>query len=236
MIRESIKENYNFFSGELSDPKFDIKQEADWRRYTRAQSVPVADNGLTREFLGLHRESYNDYGWTRYMVLQAKRQRMGEYCRSNLDWDWDTSSCLKRLFRIDRPKVSMALQQGVTELPATIHLARGGLNKQTLDVTIPEPGPNELDKVRIHYKNGMGEFRYKTFYAGPSVEDEDGTRGDCAYAGPGSGKSTCQETGEYRASLWKNTDLDELTKDVGSLAEALDGTDEVITTIALETK
>lgn len=191
VIRESIRDKYNSFSGGLSDPKFDIKQEADWRRYSRAQSVPVADNGLTREFLGLHRESYNDYGWTRYMVLQAKRQRMGEYCRSNLDWDWDTSSCLKRLFKIDRPKVSsqpaMALQQGVTELPATIHLARSGLNKRTLDVT-------------------------------------------------GSGKSTCQETGEYRASLWKNTDLDELTKDVGSLAEALDGTDEVITTIALETK
>lgn len=30
VIRESIKDNYNFFSGELSDPKFDIKQEADW--------------------------------------------------------------------------------------------------------------------------------------------------------------------------------------------------------------
>lgn len=105
---------------------------------------------------------------------------MGKYCRSNLDRVWDTVSCLKHLFRINKPSKSRQPElEGVAwpgasalgPLPSTIPLARNGTNKRTLDVTIPMTRPNLLQEIHVRYQAKSGEVRYKIFYARTSVDD-----------------------------------------------------------------
>lgn len=81
------------------------------------------------------------------------------------------------------------LQQGVMGVPAMVHRE---INGDTLDVSVPEKASNLLRKVRIRYKTEAGEVKYKTFYAGPSVEDI--PFGDDAGLGPR--LSLAEETGE----------------------------------------
>lgn len=81
------------------------------------------------------------------------------------------------------------MQQGVTTLPATIHR---GSNKYISDVTILEKGSNLLEKIRVRYETETGEVKYKTFYAGPSVEDVTSSSG--GHTGPPS--ASAQEAGE----------------------------------------
>lgn len=82
---------------------------------------------------------------------------------------------MKHLFRIDRPKKctnpDCAKQQQGSGLLSTIDVPLAGVDRRTLDVTIPEKGPNVLEKIRVRYETETGEVRYKTLYAGPSVED-----------------------------------------------------------------
>lgn len=172
--------------GSLPNPLIDLpfidESEDELRRsLDRAQSIPVAESELPREFLRAREPpswdpSYLWY-WKSYKERQLKRYHMGEYCRSNLDWEWDTGSCLKRLFRIDRPKKcpnpDCAKQRGDMGLLAMIDvpLARCGTDGRALNMAIPGKGRNLLEKIHVRYETETGEVRYKTFYAGPSVED-----------------------------------------------------------------
>ena len=55
---------------------------------------------LTSEFLSC--SSIAD--WSRYKRYCKHRNRWGQFVRSNLDWDWDLASSLKRLYRLPRTK------------------------------------------------------------------------------------------------------------------------------------
>lgn len=199
---ESMAQKYGALPNALVDQPFKEKSEEEWQRsFDHAQNVPVID--LTREFLEARKLAYwhpdSLWSWKRYKMLQQKRHRMGEYCRSNLDWDWDLSSSLKRLFKINRPKKyphpEYAECQVYTSLPATINLpmARGGSDRRTLDVTIPEKEPNVLEKIRLRYETVAGEIKYKTFLAVPSVEDISSSSMPVPEPGP---CESAQETGE----------------------------------------
>lgn len=194
---------YGWLSHGLYNLPPEEKSKEEWQRsLDRARSVPVVENDLTREYLEARQVSYVDPTtlcyWKGYKKLQRKRHRMGEYCRSNLDWDWDLSSSLKRLFRIDRPRSSSrpegAVHQGDKGVP-TIHR---GINGGTLEVSIHEKAPNVLEKVvRIRYETEAGEVRYKTFHAEPSVEDVTSGAG----ADPKPRPSSAQETGKLASRV-----------------------------------
>lgn len=166
----------------LIDPPFIDESGDEWQRsLDRARSIPVVKNDMTREFLRA-RDPYcwgpdSLWFWERHKRLLRQRHRMGEYCRSNLDWDWDTGSCLKRLFRIDRskncPNTECAKQQQGTGVSATIDVpvAGVGTDGRALNMAIPGKGRNLLEKIHVRYETETGEVRYKTFYPGPSVED-----------------------------------------------------------------
>lgn len=113
-----------------------------------------------------------DFGrWRFYKERCRDRRILGELCRSNLDWDWDPSSSLQRLFKIDKPKKAQN-REGTTQekvYPATIH--DSGFDKGTSDVVILEKGPSVQDKVRIWYETETGEVKYKTFVVYESVKD-----------------------------------------------------------------
>lgn len=191
--------------GLLSDGLYNLgpekKSEEEWQRsLDRARSVSVVENDVTRRFLEARQAKgwFPTLEWKCYKKLQRKRHRMEEYCRSNLDWDWDPSSCLKRLFRIDRPR-SSSRTEGAGHLGdkgvPTIHR---GINGGTLEVSIPEKAPNVLEKVvRVRYKTEAGEVRYKTFHAEPSVEDVTSGAG----ADPKPRPSSAQDTGELASRV-----------------------------------
>lgn len=195
--------------GSLSNPLIDlpfIDESEDELRLSldRVRSIPVVWSEPMRDFLrGRHsrfRDPHSLWYWRYDKDPYRQRHRMEEYCRSNLDWDWDTGSYLKRLFRIDRPKKcpnpGCAKQQQGTGVSATIDIpvAGGGSDGRTLHVTIPVKGRNTFEKVRMWYETETGEVRYKTFLAVPSVEDVS----SCSIPDPEPGPfESVHETGEF---------------------------------------
>lgn len=145
----------------------------------RVRYIPVAKNDITWEFLSARSIPDRRCGdleyWKNYQERRRDRLNIEEYCRSNMVWDWDTSTCLKRLFRFDKPRSYLRLdtptEQILSDIPSTIRLDRDAVNRGTLNVTLPEKVSDPLEKVRIQYMTANGEKVYKTFNAGPSVED-----------------------------------------------------------------
>lgn len=64
----------------------------------KAHQDQVPANDLTRRFL--EARDGPDYDWRRYKVECRNRHIWGQLLRSNLDWDWDPSSSLTRLFNL----------------------------------------------------------------------------------------------------------------------------------------
>lgn len=69
----------------------------------RARQVQVVKNDLTWDFIlsrDIEQVGVND--WLQYRDDLHTRRLWSEEFRSNLDWDWDPSSSLKRLFEVER--------------------------------------------------------------------------------------------------------------------------------------
>lgn len=113
-------------------------------------------------FCGLEK----DYGrWREYMNLRILRCRWGEYLRSNMEWDWDTGSCLKHLFKIEKP-----LRAPVNVL-ATFEPSDGARDRDIMEVSIAGAHATMPDGIRIPYEDELGRTWYRTFYSCPSVDD-----------------------------------------------------------------
>lgn len=106
------------------------------------------------EFLGI---------CVRYKEQCEMRRRWGEYLRCNMDWEWDTGSCLKRLFKIETPlspnSIDLEIAEGNSRDRDILQVKIGGAR-----MTMPEG-------IQVPYKDEFGRIRYKTFYPGPSNED-----------------------------------------------------------------
>lgn len=104
------------------------------------------EKGLTWKFMrALFNRSYFD-NWRWYKGKCRDRQRWGEYLRSDLDWDWDTASCLKRLFDVERPKpLPVVGGPHSSGLQATI-IESDGFSRRRLDVfdVVPQSMPRRL--------------------------------------------------------------------------------------------
>lgn len=205
-VGDSMALVYSTLSSSLENPPVERKSDRRWwRSFERAQSIKVVENNLTRYFLDTrdhpHWESNDLWYWKTYKIRQRKWHRMGEYCRSNLDWDWDLSSSFNHLFEIDKsnknPLPEYAKCQIVTGQPGIFDLpmVRGGTDGRALNVTIPGKGPNVLEKIHVRYETETAEVKYKTFYPGSSVEDV------ASCSGPGPEQESAQETGEFDALL-----------------------------------
>lgn len=78
----------------------------------RARQVQVCENDLTRDFVlsrDIEQSGVDD--WMQYRGDICTRRLWGEELRSNLDWDWDPSISLKRLFEVERestPNISVS--------------------------------------------------------------------------------------------------------------------------------
>lgn len=110
-VGDLVELKHSTLSYSVDVPPFAKRREGEWQfSLDRARSIPVVENDLTKEFFSArsnpHWTGYSDgYGrWEYYKTLQRKCHRMGEYCRSNLDWDWDATRCLQRLFKMKKAK------------------------------------------------------------------------------------------------------------------------------------
>lgn len=97
----------------LPDPRAPVETyESLLSSLNRARQVQVVKNDLTLDFIlsrDIDQLGVND--WLEYRGDLHTRRLWSEEFRSNLDWDWDPSSSLKRLFEVDRestPNISVS--------------------------------------------------------------------------------------------------------------------------------
>lgn len=99
--------------------------------------------------------------------------KMGETPQFNLDWDWDTADCLKRLFKIEKPTKKLPLKG-----TACIAVALDDLRGHTIQVAIGSSGLSMPMRIQIPYEDETGEIRYRTFHSGASEADTTAANGD----------------------------------------------------------
>lgn len=133
------------------------KQCNDEYTHSQAQRVHVPENDATREFLEARRDERD---WVDYKGICHKRHEWGIYLRSNLDWDWDTTGCLERLFEL--PEEAIAPTVPI----ATVFMDAG--RSDTWNIATDASMPMQ---IKIPYKSALGKTKYRTFVSCPSSED-----------------------------------------------------------------
>lgn len=169
---DTRKIDHDTFQLGIKNPTFVEESEDDLlHSLSRARQIEVVWSDLTSEFLDSRdyphwQNGKANYGrWRFYKECCRSRRVTGELCRSNLDWDWDLSISLKRLFRFDGLKKALNPE---TAMQAEILQTASGVNEGTSDVFILKKGSGVQDKVRIWYEDEFGEVKHKTFVA---IED-----------------------------------------------------------------
>lgn len=142
-------------------PEEDLRQS---RR--RAWKVIVRTTDLTREFMIAH-TSYDINQWYAYKVNCQRRHRWGEFLRSNMDWEWDTGSCLKRLFKIEQP---LPCEEAAASI-ATVGSSSTQQEGDIAQVVIGGARTTMPKVIQVPYRDELGRNQYRTYHAAPSVED-----------------------------------------------------------------
>lgn len=132
------------------------------RTYTQrqadlARNANVIESAATKEFL---KERKDWFRWTMYKDLCLIRHVWGVYLRSSLDWDWDTASCLERLFKLPDEVV-----------PQTALIASIDLDAVEADTWIISTNASLPKQMRVAYRSASGKMEYMTFLHSPSVGD-----------------------------------------------------------------
>lgn len=144
---------------------------------TRARRVQVPENVLTEEFrearrIGLKgdpaveekwRFDCDERNWPHYQLYCLSRFKWGQYLRSNMDWDWDLGSCMKRLFKLEKQtRVGSSLGTQISSA------SRPGIDvdagtEGTLKISMGEAEGSLPREVKVAYKTATGETQYLTF-------------------------------------------------------------------------
>ena len=121
------------------------------------------------------------FEWQQYQEKRVNRRHWGQAMLCNLDWDWDPSASLRRMFSVrvsDERKVSS---------PKTTFSVNGEkgttwtLKSPTLHTCMPK-------EIRVAYETETGDIRYRTFLADSNLAAGDNeaysTSGSC-FSDPG---------------------------------------------------
>lgn len=130
------------------------------RTYTQrqadlARNANVIESAATKEFL---KERKDWFRWTMYKDLCLIRHVWGVYLRSSLDWDWDTASCLERLFKLPDEVV-----------PQTALISSIDLDTAEADTWIISTKASLPKQMRVAYRSASGKMEYMTFVHSPSI-------------------------------------------------------------------
>lgn len=183
---DTVKLGHHKFQSSQEDPPLEEeKSEGEWRRSLDcARKARIIMNDLTEEFSRaravreVHEGDDPLWKWKWYKRVCRKRHRTGEVFRSSLEWDWDLSNSLKRLFRVERPTTELP-HEVAPQLSASIrrHI---DVDKSNVGAVIVSTGIVQMDMpqtIRVPYQSETGENKFKTFMACPSYEDI-GSSGD----------------------------------------------------------
>lgn len=118
--------------------------------------------GFVQSLFDDHFDHLSNWRW--YKQLCRGRHEWGEYFRSNLEWDWDVASCLKRLFK--QPKSQEPRRGG---LRATIVAGQSGECKLGVTIDGEHTGPPKM--VEVQYKTAEGEVKYAQYALNPVVKN-----------------------------------------------------------------
>lgn len=166
---EVWEEMFKFDKNILS---FAYSWETIQQSHERAVEVDIIENDLTAEFLEARDDPHaclcgsvdEDYmNWAFYKEKCRVRSKWGEYLRCSMDWDWDTGSCLKHLFKVER-----LLYPNTVDLEL---IEANGRDRDILQVKIGGARTTMPEGIQVPYKDEFGRTWYKTFYPGPSSED-----------------------------------------------------------------
>ena len=125
----------------------------------QARQVRVPRNDLTKEFLVKryfpHCGKEDMQKWRWYKENIGYRHYWSRALLCNFDWDWDLSSCLKRLF----------------QLPKTANCPIRSCVAQKNEWSIDSTASCVPVLLKVRYVSQAGKIKYKTFHADPSLED-----------------------------------------------------------------
>lgn len=145
------------------------------RSLERVQKVKVERNELTEEFIDarddFHRSFTHDKlyeNWRAYNVDRHLRYKWSEYCRSNMEWDWDTASCLRNLFKIEKPLSAC----DITPLAAYDDASEQVQDMDLLQIEIGGARETMPEAIRVPYRDEYERKRYKTYYPAPESSIE----------------------------------------------------------------
>lgn len=141
----------------------------------RARRVHVPENYLTQEFrearrIGLDckpveggkwQNDFDTRGWPFYELHRLSRHKWGQYLRSNMDWDWDLGTCMKRLFKIENRSEPFpdAKPPPASSPRIDVGAGTGGM----LKISMEEAQAGLPREVQIAYKLTTGRTHYLTF-------------------------------------------------------------------------
>lgn len=130
------------------------------KKYTlrKARLVHVLESEATKEFLEARWNGTTNRSWSDYKGRCRLRHEWGIYLRSRLDWDWDTASCLERLFELPEEVVLQIAPIATVYLDA----ADADTWKISTEASLPH-------QMRVAYKSATGETEYMTFVRSPST-------------------------------------------------------------------
>lgn len=130
------------------------------RTLYRARQVQVSEDEVTKEFRDARSEFW-EMGhrktldvWDGYKHYCHRRNTWAPYFHSNLDWDWDISGSLKRLYKFDNPTQPVANHRPSTDIAADGTMWNITARDSQKDIPV---------EVRIIYTTETGETQYMTF-------------------------------------------------------------------------
>lgn len=143
------------------------------RTHEHATRVEVLRSDLTSEFFdardhphGKCGESQDFCSWEVYKKNCYKRRVFGECLRSNMDWNWNTGSCLRNLFKLEEPS-----QQSLRKPSPGPALYGYGSQGETAQLALEDARARLPKEIQVRYEDEKGQILYKTFLALPSTEN-----------------------------------------------------------------
>ena len=163
---------------EANDVENDFSCEELQRTLDLARRIQsnVPRNNVTEEF---HRSCEEEdwtkwfYGWKHYKKRCRNKHAWGQYFRSELDWDWNLSGILKRMYKLPRkhPEPSPGPQHDNLQIPVSYACPEPVPTGSTRPIAKLSNGLLEavvtgsVNEVRIVEVSPTGETTHKTFFA-----------------------------------------------------------------------
>ena len=105
--------------------------------------------------------------WRSYKGSCRHRHAWGQFFRSNLDWDWNLASSLKRMYKLPRKREGLLTDSSLNSCYLEANACQpaqptASLTNGILEAAFDMP-EQPVEEVRVAYRSPTGESLYKTF-------------------------------------------------------------------------